>query len=99
MWLISYEEQEGSTTKSPLAAAQSLNFSVTGAQFEIVEALPVPCRLEMEIAIKDHIFSVRGKVIYCRKALSGRFHVGIHFDSPAEDIFEAVSDEGLAHSS
>lgn len=99
LWLISYVGKEGGVQKSPCTTTRTLDISPAGVQLETIEPLDTNALLEMEIAIKESIFSINGRVVYCRQGPAGNYLVGIHFDHPEEELIELISDDPLEISS
>ena len=95
LWLISYVGKEEGVQKSPFITTRTLDVSQAGVKLETLEPLDTNALLEMEIAIRDSIFCVSGRVIYCRKIPAGNHMVGIEFNRVEEDIVKAISDDQL----
>jgi hypothetical protein len=87
--------KEEGVQKSPFSTTRTLDMSQAGVKLETIEPLDKNALLEMEIAIKESIFSVSGRVVYCRKIPDGNYIVGIQFDRPVEEIIETISDDLL----
>jgi hypothetical protein len=95
LWLISYVGKEGGVQKSPFSTTRTLDMSQAGVKLETIEPLDTNTLLEMEIAIKESIFSVKGRVVYCRQVPAGNYFVGIQFDQPVEELIKTISDDLL----
>jgi hypothetical protein len=95
LWLISYVGKEGGVQKSPFSTTRTLDISQDGVKVETIEPLDTNALLEMEIAIKESIFSVNGRVVYCQQVPAGNYFVGIQFDHPVEELIKTVSDDLL----
>ncbi len=95
LWLISYVGKEEGVQKSPFSTTRTLDMSKAGVKLETIEPLDKNALLEMEIAIKESIFSVNGRVVYCRQVPAGNYFVGIQFDQPVEEIVKTISDDLL----
>ncbi|MBW1701274.1 MAG: PilZ domain-containing protein [Deltaproteobacteria bacterium] len=93
LWLISYVGKEGGVQKSPISITRTLDMSPVGVKLETIEPLDPNALLEMEIAIKERIFSVHGQVVYCREIPAANYIVGIQFDQPVEEIIKTLSDD------
>ena len=95
LWLISYVGKEEGVQKSPFITTRTLDVSKAGVKLETIEPLATNALLEMEIAIRESIFCVSGRVIYCRKIPAGNHIVGIEFDKVEEDIIKTISNDLL----
>ena len=95
LWLISYVGKEGGVQKTPISMGRTLDMSPAGVKLETIEPLDPNAllELEMEIAIKERIFSVYGHVVYCREIPAANYIVGIQFDQPVEEIIKTLSDD------
>ncbi|MCD6319281.1 MAG: PilZ domain-containing protein [Candidatus Desulfofervidaceae bacterium] len=60
-----------------------LNLSNSGVLIESVKELKAPLRLELDIAIKETIYHVKGTVIWTKRK-GDRYLVGVAFDKPQE---------------
>ena len=93
LWLISYVGKEEGVQKSPFTTTRTLDMSPAGVKVETIEPLDIKALLEMEIAVRESIFSVNGRVVYCRQGPSGNYFVGIQFDRPVEELIETISND------
>ncbi len=93
LWLITYVGKEKGVQKSPLSTTRTLDVSQAGVKLETIEPLDTNALLEIEIAIKESIFCVTGRVIYCQEIPTGNYMVGIQFDQPVEEIIKAISED------
>ena len=93
LWLISYVGKEGGVQKTPISMGRTLDISPAGVKLETIEPLDTNALLEMEIAIKERIFSVYGHVVYCREIPAANYIVGVQFDQPVEEIVKTLSDD------
>lgn len=89
LYLVSYVSKEGEVQKSGVSMARTLNVSQVGIGVEIYEPVEVDTLMEMEIAVKENIFSVRGKVIHSRKKPDGHWVIGLAFDEVQEELIKA----------
>ena len=90
LYLVSYVSKGGEAQKSGVSMARTLNVSQVGVGVEVYEPAEVDTLMEMEIAVKEHIFSVRGKVIHSQKKPDGHWVVGIAFDEVQEGLIKAL---------
>ena len=90
LYLVSYVSKEGEAQKSGVSMARTLNVSQVGVAVEVYEPVEVDTHMEMEMAVKDTIFSVRGKVIHSRKKPDGHWVIGIAFDEVQEELIKAL---------
>jgi hypothetical protein len=91
--------KEKGVQKSPFLTTRTLDMSQDGVKVETLEPLDENALLEMEIAIKESIFSINGRVVYCQKIPAGNYMVGVQFDQPVEEIIKTISDDLLQASS
>ena len=89
LYLVSYVSKEGEVQKSGVSMARTLNVSQVGIGVEVYEPVEVDTLMEMEIAVKENIFPVRGKVIHSRKKPDGHWVIGIEFDEAQEELIKA----------
>jgi len=83
---ISFVRTEGDEQKSPISLGRTLNISTTGLGIEIFQQIAVGSSMEMEIALGDEIFPVRGKVVRSSELASGGYNLGIEFDQVEEKL-------------
>lgn len=88
--LISYMEMSGETQKSPIAMARTLNISAGGTKLEVYEDLHSNALVEIDIAVKESVFSIRGRVKYSQSFSNGSYLVGIEFDDIKEELMEDI---------
>ena len=88
--LLSYFAKDGKTQKSPISMARTLDISAGGTKLEVYEILDLESLVEMEIAIKDTIFSIQGKVIYSEDLSNGKYAAGIEFSEINEELMKAI---------
>ena len=84
--LISYVNMEGEVQLTPELMARALNISLSGVKMEVYEEINVGSEMEMEIAIDESIFTVRGKVVYARQVEGGITVLGVEFSELQEDL-------------
>ncbi|MBW1675433.1 MAG: PilZ domain-containing protein [Deltaproteobacteria bacterium] len=89
--LVSYINKEGEVQKSGVAMAKTTNISAAGAGVEVYQAVEADSRIEMEIAIKERIVAVQGKVIHSQAQPNGHWIIGIEFDHVQEDLAKELS--------
>jgi hypothetical protein len=88
LYLVSYVSKKGEVQKSGVSMARTLNVSQVGVGVEVYE--PVEADMEMDIAVKENIFPVRGKVIHSQKKPDGHWVIGIAFDEVQEELVKAL---------
>lgn len=91
--LISFIESDGSEESSPISMARTLDISEGGVKVESHEPVDEQTETVLEIAIKESIFPVRGKVMYCRELSNGNYVIGIQFDERQDEIMSAIKEE------
>ena len=90
LYLVSYVSKEGEVQKSGISMARTVNVSQVGVGVEVYEPIEVDTLMEMEIAVKETIFSVRGKVIHAQRKPDGHWVIGIAFDEVQEELIKAL---------
>jgi hypothetical protein len=90
LYLVSYVSKEGEAQKSGVSMARTLNVSQVGVGVEVYEPVEVDTLMEMEIAVKETIFSVRGKVVHSQRKPDGHWVMGIAFDEAQEALIKAL---------
>ena len=90
LYLVSYVSKKGEVQKSGVSMARTLNVSQVGVGVEVYEPVEVDTLMEMDIAIKENIFAVRGKVIHSQKKPDGHWVIGIAFDEVQEELIKAL---------
>jgi len=63
---------------------KTLNLSKKGALIEIVNKIEPSTPIEMDIAIKEKIFHLKGKVVWMRQKSKDSYQVGIEFETPQD---------------
>lgn len=91
LYLVSYINKEGEVQKSGVSMAKTIDISPAGAGVELYQPVEVDSRMEMEIAIKEHIFAVQGKVIHSQAQPNGHWIIGIEFDHVQENLAKELS--------
>ena len=90
LYLVSYVSKEGEVEKSGVSMARTINVSQIGVGVEVYEPVEVDTLMEMEIAVKEDIFPVQGKVIHSQKKPDGHWVIGIAFDEVQEELVKAL---------
>lgn len=73
-----------SSPEEPIAGiGRTLNLSKTGALIELVKKLKSSLTLELDIAIEETIYHLKGKVVWIKRE-GDKYLVGIAFDKPQE---------------
>jgi c-di-GMP-binding flagellar brake protein YcgR len=88
--LISYMEMTGEIQKSPVAMARTLDISAGGTKLEAYEDLHSNALVEIDIAVKESIFSIRGRVKYSQSFSNGNYIVGIEFNEVKKELMEEL---------
>lgn len=91
IFLLTYVNKAGGIQRTPLLMARTLDISRSGIQVETREPLPVDSRLEMTIAVRDAVLSVRGRVMHVTAGPRGAHRIGVEFDALLDE-----ADVGLA---
>lgn len=86
LYLISYVSKDADAQRHNLSMARTLDISKGGVRVEVYRDVPESSTMEMEIAIKENIYSVRGKVLHSRETESNTWEIGIEFDSLNEEL-------------
>lgn len=86
LYLISYMSKDSDEQRHNLAMARTLDISRGGVRVEVYRDVKEGSSMEMEIAIKENIYSVRGKVLHSRETESNTWEVGIEFDSLNDEL-------------
>jgi hypothetical protein len=89
--LISYINKEGGVQKSGVSMARTINFSPAGVGVEVYQPISQDSLMEMEVAVKERIFSLRGTVIHCQEKSAGKWLIGIEFGEVQEDLAKELS--------
>ena len=90
LYLVSYVSKEGDVQKSGVSMARTVNVSQAGVGVEVYEPIEADTLMEMEIAVKETIFSVRGKVVHSQRKPDGHWVMGIAFDEVQEELIKAL---------
>jgi hypothetical protein len=86
LYLISYVSRDADEQRHNLSMARTLDISKGGVRVEVYRDVPAGSSMEMEIAIKENIYSVRGKVLHSRETESNTWEIGIEFDSLNDEL-------------
>jgi hypothetical protein len=86
LYLLSYVNKEGGAQKTGVSMARTINISPAGVAVEVYEGINRDSTMEMEIAIKDLVYVVHGKVIHSQEKSSGNYIIGIQFDEVQKDL-------------
>ena len=86
LFLISYVSRDVDEQKHNLAMARTLDISKAGVRVEVYRDVKEGSTMEMEIAIKENIYSARGKVLHSRETDNNTWEIGIEFDSLNEPL-------------
>ena len=91
LYLISYLNKEEGVQRSGISMARTVNIGTAGAGVEVYQPINRGSLMEMEIAIKERIFSVRGTVVYCREKPHGIWMTGIEFSEVQEELAKELA--------
>ena len=86
LYLISYVSRDADEQRHNLSMARTLDIGKGGVRVEVYRDVPEGSSMEMEIAIKENIYSVRGKVLHSHGTDSNTWEIGIEFDSINEEL-------------
>jgi hypothetical protein len=90
LYLVSYVSRENDAQVLPIAMGRSVALSAGGIRVEVYQPVQVGCRMEMDIAMHDQPFKVRGTVVHSKPAQEGQHVIGIQFDEAHEDLVGLV---------
>ena len=91
LYLVSYINKEGDIQKTGVSMARTINISPAGVGVEVHQPINRDSRMEMEIAIKDAVFTVQGKVVHSEEKSSGNYIIGVQFDELQKEIGKKLS--------
>ncbi|MCG2778411.1 MAG: PilZ domain-containing protein [Desulfobacterales bacterium] len=86
LYLLSYINKEGGVQKTGVSMARTINLSLMGVGVEVYEAINCDSVMEMEIAVKDIVYAMQGKVIHSQEKASGNYIIGIQFDQVQKEL-------------
>jgi hypothetical protein len=86
LYLLSYINKEGGVQKTGVSMARTINISPMGVGVEVYEAINCDSVMEMEIAVRDLVYSIRGNVIHSQEKSSGNYIIGIQFDQVQKEL-------------
>jgi hypothetical protein len=89
--LISYIQREQGAQKSGVSMARTIDISPAGVGLEVYQPINAGSFVEIEIAVKENIFSVEGKVVYSRNLPNGNFSIGIMFKKLESKLIKELS--------
>jgi hypothetical protein len=90
LYLLSYVKKDGDLQKSAVSMARTLDMSPAGAGLEVYHPIEKDSTVEIEVAIKEKVIILEGKVIHVQKTLNGNFFVGIRFNSIEEELIKEL---------
>jgi len=90
LYLISYIPKEGGRQTSPVSMGRTLDISPSGVRIEVFQPINVESEMEMEIAMEDSQFSVKGKVVRSLESGKDVYILGIHFDDVCDDLIKRL---------
>ena len=77
--LVSFVKKEGDIDKSGVVMGRTLDVSKGGIRIESLEPIEAGTILDMEIALGNQVFSIKGVVVHCRKIKGEQYLVGVKF--------------------
>jgi hypothetical protein len=86
LYLLSYINKEGGAQKTGVSMARTINMSAMGVGVEVYEAISSESVMEMEIAVRDTIYAMQGKVTHSQEKSSGNYVIGIQFDQIQKEL-------------
>ena len=86
LYLLSYINKERGVQKTGVSMARTINISPVGVGVEVYEAINRDSVMEMEIAVRDIVYAVQGKVIHSQEKSSGNYVIGIQFDQVQKEL-------------
>ncbi len=89
--LLSYINKEKGVQKCGVSMARTLDISPAGVKVEVYQAINRDSEMEMEIAVAESIFSVRGKVIYTQETPNNNFIIGIEFYELSPELADQLT--------
>jgi hypothetical protein len=89
--LLSYINKEGGVQKTGVSMARTINISPSGVGVEVYEPINRNSLMEMEIAIKDLVYTIQGKVIHSQEKTSGNYIIGIEFNQVQKELSRKLS--------
>jgi hypothetical protein len=91
LYLLSYINREGGAQKTGVSMARTINISAVGVGVEVYEAIKSDSVMEMEIAVRDIVYAMQGKVIHSQEKSSGNYIIGIQFDQVQKELAKELS--------
>ncbi len=86
LYLLSYINKEGGAQKTGVSMARTINISPTGVGVEVYEPINCDSVMEMEIAVRDIVYAMPGKVIHSQEKSSGNYILGIQFNQMQQEL-------------
>ena len=91
LYLLSYINKEGGVQKTGVSMASTINISPMGVGVEVYEAINSDSVMEIEIAVKDTVYAMQGKVTHSQEKSSGNYVIGIEFDKVQKELAKELS--------
>ncbi len=89
--LLSYITKEGDIQKCGISMARTLDISPAGVRVEVYQPIDPESVMEMEIAVKETIFFLQGRVIYREDSPNGNYILGIQFDKNSPELAQKLT--------
>ena len=77
--------------KYGVSMGRTLDISLSGTKIEVFQPIELGSLMDIEIAIKELIFSVQGKVVHCQKTPDENYVLGIEFNEVKEELAREIS--------
>jgi len=77
--LVSLELLDDRGNVAKIVIGITLDLSVKGTKLEIDEPVPFLSDIKFQIALKENILKVKGKVVYLNRIEEKKFHCGVQF--------------------
>ena len=91
LYLLSYINKEDGVQKTGVSMARTINISCMGVGVEVYEAINSDSVMEIEIAVKDIVYAMKGKVTHSQEKSNGNYVIGIKFDQVQKELEKELS--------
>ena len=88
--LLSFVPKENGIQNSAVSIGRTLNISPSGLGLEAYQPIKPGSQLEMEIAIREDIFSIEGQVIHAQAPVNGKYFIGVKFNQVNGEMFKTL---------
>ena len=89
--LLSYIQEEKGVQRCGASMARTIDISQSGATVEVYQHIKPDSSLKMEIAVKELIFPVWGKVIHSQYLPNKNYVIGIMFSKLERELLNQLS--------